>query len=86
MQEKKEAFLRFEGSNAVAKQIKEDIDSYTTLLQELRMQIPCNDGEVKEVEADLAASQRMLHRLGVSENMQLIEAELEYLHVWSMLP
>ncbi len=86
MQEKKEALLRFEGSNAVAKQIKEDIDSYTALLQELRMKIPCNDGEVKEVEADLAASQRMLHRLGVSENMQLIEAELEYLQVWSMLP
>ncbi|MCO5548765.1 hypothetical protein L7F22_002227 [Adiantum nelumboides] len=35
IQLKKDALLRYEGSNAVAKQIKPDIDVYTTRLQEL---------------------------------------------------
>lgn len=67
---KKEALLRCEGSNSVAKQIKADIELYTARLQELRNQIPINDGEAKEVEADLVANQRMLQRLGVTANIK----------------
>ena len=56
LQQKKEALLRAEGSNAVAKRIKDDIDGYEVQLGKLKQENPCNADDIKEVEADLAAS------------------------------
>ena len=60
IQQKKESLLRFEGSNTIAKKIKEDIVLFEQQLDELHRQVPCDPEEIKEVEADLNASKRIL--------------------------
>lgn len=42
----------------------------------LKEENPCNADEIKEVEADLAASQRMLRRLGNNQDMLKLEKEI----------
>ena len=76
LQQKKEALLRAEGSNAVAKRIKDDIDGYEVQLGKLKQENPCNADDIKEVEADLAASRRMLRRLANNESMLELEKDI----------
>lgn len=68
--QKKEALLRNEGSDAVAKKIKDDIEAFEQRLQELQKQNPCDEEEIKEVEADLGATRRILQRLQVGKNQE----------------
>ena len=76
VQKKKETLLRAEGLNVVAKRIKDDIDGYEVQLVKLKEENPCNADEIKEVEADLAASQRMLRQLGNNQDMLELEKEI----------
>ena len=76
LQQNKETLLRAEGSNAVAKRIKDDIEQYEVQLAKLKQENPCNADDIKEIEADLGASQRMLCRLGNSEDMLKLEKEI----------
>lgn len=84
IQQKKETLLRYEGSDAVAKRIKDDIVGYEVRLVELRQQSPVCDDEIREVEADLAASRRMLLRLTVSDNIQMLEDEVQKEQVFKL--
>lgn len=74
---KNEALLRYEGSNAVAKRLKDDIEAFELQLAQLKQQSPCDADEIRELEADLGASRRMLRRLGVSDDMDKLEKEVE---------
>ena len=77
LQQKKESLLRFEGSNAVTKKINEDILLFEQRLDELHRQVPCDVDEIKDVEADLNASKRMLRRLGGTSEMKNLALEME---------
>lgn len=68
--------MRAEGSNTVAKRIKDNIEQYEVQLAKLKQENPCNVDDIKEIEADLGASQRMLRRLGNSEDMLKLEKEI----------
>ncbi|MCO5564720.1 hypothetical protein L7F22_018387 [Adiantum nelumboides] len=83
LQQKKESLRRFEGSNAITKKLKEDIFLFEQCLNELHWQVPCDIDEIKDVEADLNVSKRMLHRLeGTAEMKNLaLEMEIEQEHL-----
>ena len=74
--QKKKTLLRVEGSNVVAKWIKDDIEHYEVQLVKLKQENPSNADDIKEVETDLGASRRMLHPLGNSEDMLKLEKEI----------
>ena len=76
LQQNKETLLRAEGSNVVAKRIKDDIEHYEVQLAKLKQENPCNADDIKEIEADSGASRRMLRRLGNSEDMLKLEKEI----------
>ena len=78
---KNEALLRYEGLNAIANQLKDDIKAFELQLAQLKQQSPCNVDEIKDLEADLGASQRMLHRLGLSDDMDKLKKKVEMLQV-----
>ncbi|MCO5566944.1 hypothetical protein L7F22_020627 [Adiantum nelumboides] len=75
--QKKESLLRLEGSNAVTKKIKEDILLFEQRLDELHRQVPCDIDEIKDVEANLNASKRMLRRLKDSTEIKNLALEME---------
>ncbi len=77
IQQKKEALLRNERLDVVANKIKDDIKSFEQRLQELQQQTPCDEEEIKEVEADLGASRRILQRLKVGQNHENLLNEVE---------
>ncbi|MCO5564358.1 hypothetical protein L7F22_018018 [Adiantum nelumboides] len=71
LQQKRETFLRAEGSNTVVKRMKDDIEHYEVQLTKLKQENPFNDEDIKEVEADLGARRRMLRRLGNNDMLKL---------------
>ena len=89
LQQKKESLLRFEGSNAVTKKINEDILLFEQRLDELHRQVPCDVYEIKDVEANLNASERMLRRLGGTAEMKNLALEMEieqvFLHMVTLV-
>lgn len=85
IQSNKDQLLVYEGKQGVAKSLMEDISTLEARIGLLRQQIPIPDEEIREVEAELAASQRLLKRHGVSENIQKLQAEVqqqEVLYFW----
>ena len=76
LQHKKGTLLRAQVLNIVAKRIKDDIDGYEVQLGKLKQENPCNADDIKEVEADLAASRRMLRRLANNESMLELEKDI----------
>ena len=82
---KDQLLLVYEGKQGVAKSLMEDISILEARIGLLRQQIPIPDEEIREVEAELAASRRLLQRHGVSENIQKLQAEVqqqEVLYFW----
>ena len=76
LQQNKETLLRVDGSNAVAKRIKDDIKHYEVQLAKLKQENPCNADDIKEIEVDLGANRRMLRRIGNIEDMLKLEKEI----------
>ncbi|MCO5558347.1 hypothetical protein L7F22_011928 [Adiantum nelumboides] len=76
LQQKRKTLLRAEGSNAVVKWIKDEIEHNEVQLAKLKQENPFNDEDIKEVEDDLGASRRMLRRLGNNEETLKLEKDV----------
>ncbi|MCO5595665.1 hypothetical protein L7F22_049710 [Adiantum nelumboides] len=70
LQQNKETLLRVEGSNAIVKRIKDNIEYYEVQLAKLKQENPFNDEDIKEVESQLT------HALPTFEDMLKLEKEV----------
>ncbi|MCO5590659.1 hypothetical protein L7F22_044632, partial [Adiantum nelumboides] len=78
IQENKDQLLVYQGKDGVARSLMEDIDTLEARIGLLRQQSPIPDEEIKELEAEVGASRRLLRQYGVSENIQKLQAEVQH--------
>ena len=78
--------MRVENFDAIAKRIKDAIVGYEVQLATLKRQNPLNDDDIREVEADLGASRRILLQLENSKNIDNLQKEIDLIQVVPLNP